>query len=225
MNDSVDYEATWKVMKLVFPILDDSFQLEDKPFLKHEFNEVVTFVNNNKIAQDIQNLIVIKLQKKLREEIVPEFWSYFKNVIPETNNFQQFYNAIKCIYDNYRLLDHIMQKLNMFKQATHLESSVYNEECAHSALKLMLRATMLSQLSSDYQQVVMHFYECALKMEDIEEINDGNCTVCSQDNIHCNCLYLFQETNRYSFLSVIFSHYSYSVLLTAFYFDLTVHLL
>lgn len=196
MNEKIDYETAWKRVKNVFPILDDSYQLDEKPFLKNEFNEVVTFMNKTNLAVHVQNLIVSKIQKKLREEVVPEFWSYFKNSNQETKGFQQFYNAVKCLYDNYRHLDHDMQKLNMFKEAMKLEDLVYNESCVHSALKLMLRATMLSQLNLQYQQIVMNFYECALKMEDIEALNDGKCLVCSQENLRCNCLHLFQETNR-----------------------------
>lgn len=196
MNENLDYEGAWKLVKSVFPILDDSYQLEEKPFLKHEFNEVVTFINKIKIALHIQNLIVSRIEKKLREEVVPEFWSYFKNSSHEIKGFQQFYNAIKCLYDNYKLLDLNMQKLNMFKKATNLDDLVYKEPCVHSAMKLILRASLLSQLNLEYQPVVMHFYEAALKMEDIDEVN-GICIICAQESISCNCLHLFQETNRY----------------------------
>lgn len=199
MSDNVDYEEAWKLIKSVFQILDDASQFEDKPVLTHVFNQVITFVIKNGIAQHIQNLMVIKIQKKLREEVVPEFWSYFKNSNLDNTSFQQFYNAIKCLHDNYKILDRAMQKLLMFKQAAKLNDQIYNEPCALSALKLMLRSTMLSQLNCNYQYVVMNFYECALKMEDIEETNDCACVVCSQKG-GCNCLHLFQETNRYLFI-------------------------
>lgn len=196
MNENIDYKATWNQIKSVFPILDDSYELDDKPFIKSEFQDVITFINRNKIAHHIQNLIISKIDKKLREEVIPEFWSYFKN-IENNKGFQHFYNAVKCLYDNYKQLDLNMQKLDMFKQATKLNDFVYNEACVHSALKLMLRATLLSQLNLNYQPIVSNFYEVVLKMEDVEETNDGKCTICCQESVQCNCVHLFQETNRY----------------------------
>lgn len=196
MNDNIDYRTAWNRIKTVFPILDDSYQLEDKPFSKNDFNEVIHFINTTNLAVHIQNLMVSQIEKKFRDVIVPEFWSYFTNSNGATKGFQQFYNAVKYLYDNYRQLDYDMQRLKMFKQATQLDDPIYNETCLESALKLILKATMLSQLNLEYQSVVLNFYECALKMEDIEENNDGKCTVCYQENIQCNCIYLFQETNR-----------------------------
>ncbi|KAJ8928110.1 hypothetical protein NQ314_019336 [Rhamnusium bicolor] len=186
MNGKIDYKSSWILIKKVFPILDDCctlYQLDDKPFLKNEFYEAVEFIKNMNLSKSIQNLLMSKIEQRLRDEVVPEFWSYFKKSENDNKGFQQFYNAVKSLYDCYKQLDHTISKLELFRQATQLDDLVYNENCVHNALKLILKATLLSQLNLDYQLVVMNFYETALKMEDTEE-GDGQCIICLQESLH-----------------------------------------
>ncbi|XP_018567673.1 anaphase-promoting complex subunit 2 isoform X1 [Anoplophora glabripennis] len=193
-----DYEKVWNFIKRVFPVLDESFtfcQVEDNTFLKNEFDESVEFCQNMNLAKTIQDLLISKIEQRLRDEVVPEFWSYFKKSENDNKGFKQFYNAVKSLYDCFKQLDHIITKLEIFRQATKLCDLIYNENSTHNALKLILKATLLSQLNLEYQVVVMNFYETALKMEDTEE-DDGQCIICLQESRHCNCLHLFQETNR-----------------------------
>nr|XP_023028180.1 anaphase-promoting complex subunit 2 [Leptinotarsa decemlineata] len=199
MNESMDYKEAWTLTKKVFPILEDTcslIHLEDRAFSKQDLQIVAEFIKKTSLSSHIQNLIISKIEQKLRVEVAPEFWSYFKNNEHENKGFKQFYNAINALYDSFKQLDHEVSKLGMFKKIIELEESLYNENCDHNALKLILRATLLSELNLDYQTVVMNFYEAALKMEDIEQGNDSQCIICSQERLHCNCLHLFQETNR-----------------------------
>ncbi|KAG5876105.1 hypothetical protein JTB14_013685 [Gonioctena quinquepunctata] len=197
--NTVDFQRAWTLTKKVFPIIDETCrlnQLDERPFSKQEFNEVAEFLKNADLSHHIQNLIVSKIERKLRDEVAPEFWSYFKNNEHENRGFKQFYNAVKSLYDSYRQLDHTMSKLGMFSQAADMKETPYNELGVRSALRLILKATLLSQLNLDYQTVVINFYEAALKMEDVEQGFDGQCIICSQERLLCNCLHLFQETNR-----------------------------
>lgn len=90
-----------------------------------------------------------------------------------------------------------MNKLKVYKQFTHQDISIYGEKCPQDALKVIFKATLLSQINLDYQTVVISFYENALKIEDSDDENEGQCIICLQDSKLCNCLHLFQETNRY----------------------------
>ncbi|XP_056634771.1 anaphase-promoting complex subunit 2 [Diorhabda sublineata] len=195
----MNYKELWLLVKRIFPILDESInlcQLEESLFLKHEFFEAIDFIRNAKLTLHIQNLIVSKIEQRLRDEVAPAFWSYFKSNEHESKGFIQFYNAVKSLFDSYRQLDNTMSKLELFREATYLNELVYNQKDMHNALKLILKATLLSQIHLDYQVIVMNFYKVALKMEDVDENNFGQCIICSQESLHCNCMHLFQETNR-----------------------------
>jgi hypothetical protein len=76
---------------------------------------------------------------------------------------------------------------------------VYNQSCLHEALRLIVKAVLLSQLPVDYQWLISSFYETALKMQDLEEENGMNeqCIVCLQEHYSCSCLEIFENTNRY----------------------------
>ncbi|CAG9856014.1 unnamed protein product [Phyllotreta striolata] len=195
----MDYKEGWLLIKKVFPILDETYnlcQLEDIIFYKYEFVKAVDCMKQLNVSKHIFNLIVIKIEQRLRDEVAPEFWSYFKHNEHENKGFKQFYNAVKSLYDSYRQLHNAILQLEMLKQATDIDVTMYNEDSLDDALKLILKSTLLSQLHLDYQLVVTNFYEAALKMEDVDVIKDGVCIICSQESLHCNCMHLFQETNR-----------------------------
>ncbi|CAH1119635.1 unnamed protein product [Phaedon cochleariae] len=199
MDENINYKENWTLIKRVFPILDDDcplHQLEDRLFLKEEFYEAVQFIKKMNLVHQIQKFIIRKIEKRLRDIVAPEFWSYFSNNEQDNKGFQQFYNAVECLYDSYKQLEHSMRKLDIFRQATELEELVNSEKCLNKALKLIFKATLLSQLNLDYQTTVMSFYESALRMEDLDEGYNGQCIICSQESLHCNCMNLFKETNR-----------------------------
>ncbi|XP_060520265.1 anaphase-promoting complex subunit 2 [Cylas formicarius] len=200
MDVSPNYKNIWPLIIKVFPVLDDLNTLcpsGEEVVLKNEFNQIIDYMKTTPIEETIQDFIVSKIEKRLRDEVVPEFWSYFKKSENDNRGFKQFYNAVKSLYDNYRYLDNVMSKLEMLRQATHLDKSIYNEKSVEDSLKLILKSTLLSQLHVNYQLVTSNFYLTALRMEDVEENNPGGtCIICVQDSFHCNCLHLFQETNR-----------------------------
>lgn len=199
MEESSDHKRAWSLCQKIFPILNDaSTQEEDKPFLKNEFEEVCNFMRLNQLQELLQHFVITKVEKRLRDEIVPEFWSYFKKSESDNKGLKQFYNAVKSLYDNYRQLENIVSRLDLFRQATKLTAVPYNEDTVQDCLKLIVKATLFAQLHVDYQVVTMNFYEAALKMEDVDDANaDGQCIVCVQESLNCNCLHLFQETNRF----------------------------
>ncbi|KAL1516955.1 hypothetical protein ABEB36_000782 [Hypothenemus hampei] len=197
MEETADYKKIWTLCEKIFPILND-FNTpcnDEEPFLKNDFEEMCYFMKLNGLQDLLQHLVFNKIEKRLRDEVVPEFWSNFKK--SDKKGFKPFYNAIKSLYDNYRKFETIIIRLELLRQATDIKVNPYNERNLHEALKLILHSCLLGQLQADYQTVTTSFYEAALKIEDIDETNvNAVCVECSEEKDNCNCVHFFQETNR-----------------------------
>lgn len=188
-------QKMWNLIKKIFPILEykpDSVQ--STAVEESEFLEVVATLRSLDLGVTIQDMIVERVLKSLRQEIVPNFWLYFKR--SQGNGFIEFFNSVKYLYDKFVELDVTMTKLEMLRHRCEIQNPIHGETCAHSALKLLCRASLLAQLPTDYQTVVMAFYETALKIDDPNDSTSGQCIICQQGSGECDCSNLFYETNR-----------------------------
>lgn len=186
---SPNYQKAWSLCLKIFPILTGDPQ--DAIFSKTEFEEICSFMRAHRLQDLLHQLVVNGIEKRLRSVTVPEFWSGFQNTEhPKTP--MQFYSSVGGLYDSYRQLKGVMSRLEGFAKACDITEIPYNEPSWDSALKLILKANLFAQLVVDYQSTTMEFYEAALRMEDLDE----GCLVCQQDQSCCDCLHLFQETNR-----------------------------
>lgn len=142
--------------------------------------------------------MISRLEKHLRENIVPPFWLYFNKTEGSNSGFQQFHTAVEMLFNHYVQFLNIINRLDILREKTQFKDLIYGEENAVNGFKLIIRATLLSQLPLDHNIIIEEFYETALKMEDTS-INDKQCTVCVSEKTRCNCPQRFHDTNRYSF--------------------------
>ncbi|CAH1957453.1 unnamed protein product [Acanthoscelides obtectus] len=183
-------------LKAIFPVVTDNYTLCDMPaseIEEDEFNAMVEFTETANIVVPIQNMIVNRTEDILRDKIVPQFWSFFKKNDFSRTGFQKFYNAVKYLHDSYTSFYHIYDRLLLFRKRTNLKKPIYEHTCPHSALRLILRAILFSYYYLEHDNIIKEFYEAALKMEDSE--GDHHCIIL-EDNMDCNCLHSFNETNR-----------------------------
>ncbi|CAH1957459.1 unnamed protein product [Acanthoscelides obtectus] len=182
-------------LKAIFPVVTDNYTLCDMPaseIEEDEFNAMVEFTETANIVVPIQNMIVNRTEDILRDKIVPQFWSFFKKNDFSRTGFQKFYNAVKYLHDSYTSFYHIYDRLLLFRKRTNLKKPIYEHTCPHSALRLILRAILFSYYYLEHDNIIKEFYEAALKMEDSE--GDHHCIIL-EDNMDCNCLHSFNETN------------------------------
>ncbi|EFA00073.1 anaphase-promoting complex subunit 2 [Tribolium castaneum] len=196
-NQNLDLKSAWITIKEAFPILESPSKIPDNDFDSAPF-EAISIIKRLNLTQQIQDLVIIKIEERLRKEIVPDFWSHFKKTENEAAVFHEFYSVVKFLFHNYVQLDLIINKLILLREASNFTKPVYNQTCLHEALKLIVRAVLLSQLPIDHEWMIVNFYETALKMQDPEEENStsGECVVCMQEEFSCSCREMFEETNK-----------------------------
>ncbi|KAF5286722.1 hypothetical protein FQR65_LT12455 [Abscondita terminalis] len=152
--------------KDVFPVLHNSFALPFVEVSDYKLIETVDAINQMKLASTIQALVFHKVEKYVREQVSPEFWSYFANTDNVIEGFSQFYKAIKLLHGYYTQFLYLMRNVNVLRERGHCNEVVYGERNSVQVLKVIIRATLLSQLPLQHSKVIEYFYETGLKMED-----------------------------------------------------------
>ncbi|KAK4877403.1 hypothetical protein RN001_009909 [Aquatica leii] len=180
--------------KDVFPILHTSFSLPFKEVNDYKLIETVNSINQLKLAHTIQALVFHKVENYMRETVAPEFWFHF-NLSNDVEGFSQFYKAIDLLHNYFTQFLYLMRNVNVLRERSRCTEAVYGEKNAVQVLKVIIRATLLSQLPSEHNKIIEHFYETGLKMND-GHFQEKVCEVCLKDSINCRCLNCFYETNR-----------------------------
>lgn len=148
-------------------------------------------MNQLKLTKTIRSLITTRIEKHTREIIVPEFWSYFKKTNNKVDGFGKFYKAVEVLYNYFIQYVCLMPRLNALREPNE-RNFIYGESDAGEALKLIIRATLLSQLPVDHTKVIEDFYDTALNVEDTDGYLNERCVLCMKDN----CTDCFYDTNR-----------------------------
>lgn len=194
-------EYIWRYTKLLFPILADNYDWKSpsNTVENKQYQQITDHVKSWNLSKTINNVILNKIEQRLREEVAPQFWNHFKTHDNSRNGFTQFYNAVHCLYEYFQKLLDVMNQLKLFRDTFTIDDLVYNRKDLNSVLILMLKSTLLSQLPYNYQEFIKKFYEIILDLVDTNEENTREeCNVCSESRGTCNCLALFNETNRYT---------------------------
>lgn len=106
--------------------------------------------------------------------------------------------AIEMLYTDFAEFLNLMFRLDAVRSSSGYNESIYGEDSAVSALKLIVRASILAQFPIKQTDIIGEFYETALKIED-----NAACPVCMAECTKCNCVQYFYETNRYQILFVL----------------------
>lgn len=148
-------------------------------------------LTTSKMTEAIQSLVISKVEKYFRTNIVPPFWAYFSKSNASSSGFRQFYMAIEMLYTDFTEFLNLMFRLDTVRSKSGYNEPIYGEDSAVSALKLIVRATILAQFPVTQANIINEFYETALRIED-----NSACPVCLGECTKCNCVQYFYETNR-----------------------------
>lgn len=155
-------------------------------------------INSLNITAIVQTLTITQIEKFSRDEVAPRFWSFFTKPSSEYNGFQKFSEAVELLHTYYIHLSTVATKINLMRECNNHRVNIYNECDAVESLKVIIRATILSQLPLDHKSVIENFYELALRLEEQRNGSGSEvrCTVCAADISKCSCTQCFANTNR-----------------------------
>lgn len=187
MDSDFDYKTAWLVLNQTFPILSNPLVLPEQESENIPL-DVLNIIKMLNLNTQIETIIIRNIETRLRKTVVPEFWSHFQKTADI--NYRDFYQAISMLFQHFVKFETIMNKLGILRNAMGSNKPIYNLNCLHDVLRLILRASLLAQIPNDYQLIISNFYETALKMMESEI-----CDVCLQQTYDCSCSQIFHETN------------------------------
>lgn len=179
------------------------FQSKAESYTETDYNEAVEIINTLKLPRHVENLVFNKLEKVMRQNIVPKFWSYFTDNKNELSHFTQFQKAVEELYYSLTVYVPLMNKLEQVLSDCASVCTMYGESSVLCAFKLLVRATLLAQLPPDHTKTVENFYEIAFRafcnLDEENPSEEVQCAGCLQECQQCECpriCSVFYDTNK-----------------------------
>lgn len=156
----------------------------------------------------VEQLVLNEIETRLRRDIVPAFWQNFAVTESRTHSLEAFKEAVDSLHDSLASIIPILQSLVLLRQTAQSERQVYGQLSLMETFKVMVRASLHSQLPLDYQAITEDFYRISFKVfcnSDSKEADQNEstedvlqCAGCGQEVESCLCqsiIQAFHETN------------------------------
>ncbi|KAI5643127.1 cullin family domain-containing protein [Phthorimaea operculella] len=196
-----DLKVYWNKINYAFPILNDTIFSD---CTNTEFEEIQQIIINLGVQARIRDLVLIHIEKYLRQHVAPLFWAKFTKVDEEIKGFQLFKSAVNDLYESVSNFSAMLRRLSALNNCCSDNKPIYGEKDVIPGFKQLLRATLLSQLPLDFHVIINHFYKLSFNVFDNENDSsdmgeDVMCSGCWNEYSECNCAYIvkvFHDTNR-----------------------------
>lgn len=222
----MDSSKIWILIQTSFPILRNSFELVWKNYTnilgkilkllllilqpdnidlveeEEDLYNTIHVIRRTNLTNTVHSLVFARTVDYVKDKVVVDFWSYFQKPLDSVDGFLKFYKAVNMLYKCYFQFSPVMAKLDLLQEEENREKYIYGKRSAVQALKVGIRAALLSKLPVSHKTIIENFYETALKKEekkDVEAVNEV-CGICALNDNECLCLQNFYDTNRYLYL-------------------------
>lgn len=149
-------------------------------------------INQLNVYEFVENAVISSIETHLQNATVPKFWAHFGEVENVYEGFKNFHNAITLLHQSYHQLLEYCRRLDMYRVTYNYRKTIYNETSSSNALKVILRASVLSQLPIEYKTTIEFFYKVVLCFE--ESCNE--CVYCKKPSPECQCFFQFDNVNK-----------------------------
>lgn len=178
-----------------------------------EMQQIVNELTRLEVAENVYETIISEIDTKLRQVIVPKFWSYFvQNDKDSETEFHQFQTAVHELHADYLQFQEILVRLQLFKKFVRFKNVQLQNQNEIVAFNEMLKVTLLSQLPANFERIIYSFYHTSFKVfvnshldvPDDEEcsvdLDEAKCNGCDNSSDLCRCQDLvcaFNKTNQF----------------------------
>lgn len=204
-------ELLWERTLKIFPILSTENQSERLYINEYEESDIESLVSQllqNNLDETVYELVFIEINSILRKTIVPKFWSHYAITdTTESDNDHESFNQSVCeLFDEYTKVQTVLKRLSFFKLKM-------NQQSGEEKFNVLLKASLLSQLPLNFNQIIHNFYSVHFKVlinhkdqpeqmfNPIDNIEITlKCDGCDKEREDCQCesmMRVFNTTNRY----------------------------
>ncbi|XP_012523576.2 anaphase-promoting complex subunit 2 isoform X2 [Monomorium pharaonis] len=205
-------------LERAFPIIKGQFRCQDthnnvqlqEECTEEEFESLVEIFQFARSSHHIIEIVIYNIEQHIRCHVAPTFWEKFEYTKDGQRGFELFKSAVDGLYASLTEFLPTLKKLEYLKRSSGedlqpLRLNAKNDIDIEAQFKLIVRATLLSQLPLCHECIIEHFYKIAFNVfcnsdnSSQESISEIQCTGCDQEMGNCRCqmiVYMFHETNR-----------------------------
>jgi len=132
-----------------------------------------------KLTQFVEDIVTHHIEQHIRWHVAPVFWKKFERSGNDQRGFKLFKSAIDDLYASLTEFLPVLKKLEYLRQNEN-DTNISNiRNSVETQFKLIVRATLLSQLPLHHECIVEQFYKIAFNV------------FCNSDNASQGRLQLF----------------------------------
>ena len=162
MRVDVDYDTAWEDVQTTFGL--DGRQMTAKEELPAQ---TAAFLAEEDLTMGILDYLQAEVEFRLRNDVVPAFWAHFKKPkSPET-----FAKAVTDLYVRVSHLIPFVDRMDILSRNSGIKVAEFGQNSYMSLFKLLLKATLHSQLPPDFSGPVEAFYSQAFHSFDTRQDN------------------------------------------------------
>ncbi|XP_046467554.1 anaphase-promoting complex subunit 2 [Neodiprion pinetum] len=203
INAASEQDVLLKI-EYAFPILRQKVLSECSD---EQFTDILKQINDLKLLGRIEEIVIQSIEYYIRQHVAPDFWSNFSSTTNEQHGFECFKNAVDGLYSSLIEFLPMLKRLEQLVQSKESDGSFYGENNILGQFKLIVKATLLSQLALNHEIIIEHFYRIAFNVfcntdtspQDDSIGSHSLCKGCNREIDDCQCqaiVYIFHETNR-----------------------------
>ncbi|KAK0175086.1 hypothetical protein PV327_008867 [Microctonus hyperodae] len=204
MSEILNVDDIVTKIQYAFPILNGKIHSD---CTDEQFTEILNEITKRNITKQIKAIIINEIERYVREYIAPNFWSKFTNNSDETQGFEYFKSAVDDLYKKSIEFLPLLKRLELFNGTNDI-IYLYGQTNHLSQFKLIVRATLLSQLPLFHEIIIEQFYKIAFNVFcntdnssslDTSDNEATECAGCNKELDSCQCqliVFMFHETNR-----------------------------
>lgn len=159
-------DLVWIKSISIFPFLSKA--TTDSDYNDEDFDFVISELRRLNIAEKLYEVVLLEIDQKLRQQIVPDFWKRFQNLNAaydeNEHGFYQFQVAVYELYKAFGIINKTIVRLQMLKQNCQFTnpSNKLRDEIFYA--DEILKAGLLSQLPAKFNTIVYAFYSISFKV-------------------------------------------------------------
>lgn len=208
-SENESYLELWDKICNIFPLLGEC----KTSTVNEDVSNIVELIVRNNLENVVEDLILNKIEQDIRCNIAPAFWDNFTDRESEIDGFNKFQNAVAVLYKKLSEFIPVLENLEFVREKSGTKRTIYGEKKLINSFKVIVRATLHSQLPLRHQVITEDFYRFTFKVfcnpdkSKVDHAVDPNdsaedvllCGGCGLEIESCHCkaiINVFHETNR-----------------------------
>lgn len=139
------------------------FQIQEE-CTEEEFVNLVEILQFLKTTQYVIEIVMHNVEQYIRCHVAPAFWEKFEHMEDGQRGFELFKSAVDGLYASLTEFLPILKKLEYLRQNRGETPPSVEDIDIEAQFKLIVRATLLSQLPLCHESIIEHFYKIAFNV-------------------------------------------------------------